>query len=401
MPHVVRIQSRICVGGPALHSILLSEGLSAQAGSRYETTLVGGALEPGEHGLEDEAERRGVRVHQLVAMRRAVHPARDAAALAELVRMLRRLKPDIVHTHTAKAGALGRTAARLAGVPVVVHTFHGHTFDAYFSSAATRAFVQVERGLARLTDRIIAISEAQRFDLVERYRVATARQVRVVPLGLDLDPFRRASSEPAAVRAELGLPLAAKLVVFAGRLVPIKRLDVLLEAFARVVKAEPAARLLIAGDGEPGFRRELERRAQALAPGRVDFLGLRRDLPRLFGAADVFALSSDNEGTPVAVIEALAAGLSVAASDVGGVSEILAPGTGRVVPRQDPDALARALLELLGRGGRISDAERDRVVQRFSHRRLIDDVTGLYDELLARGPARARARYSRPEEATC
>lgn len=401
MPHVVRIQSRICVGGPALHSILLSEGLSARSGSRYETTLVGGALEPGEHGLESLAEARGVKVHLLESMRRAVHPARDAAALAELVRLLRRLKPDIVHTHTAKAGALGRTAARLAGVPAVVHTFHGHTFDAYFSSAATRAFVQVERGLARVTDRVVAISEAQRFDLVNRYRVARAEQVRVVPLGLDLDAFRRVGSEAAAVRAELGLAQAAKLVVFAGRLVPIKRLDVLFQAFARVRAVEPRAELLVAGDGERGFRAQLEREAQALAPGHVHFLGLRRDLPRLFGAADVFALSSDNEGTPVAVIEALAAGLSVAATDVGGVAEILGPETGRVVPRQDPEALARALLELLARGGRIPDAERDRVAQRFSHRRLIEDVTRLYDELLTERPSRARAGFARSEGVPC
>lgn len=401
MPHVVRIQSRICVGGPALHSILLSQGLSPAAGSRYQTTLVGGALEPGEHGLEDLAAERGVQVHQLSSMQRAVHPGRDAVALAQLVRLLRRLKPDIVHTHTAKAGALGRTAARIAGVPVVVHTFHGHTFDAYFSSVATRAFVEVERGLAKLTHRIIAISEAQRFDLVHRYRVASAEQVRVVPLGLDLDVFRAVSPEPQAVRAELGLPAEAKLVVFAGRLVPIKRVDVLLEAFRRVLRQVPSAHLLIAGDGEARFRQELERTARDVSPQNIHFLGLRRDLPRLFGAADVFALSSDNEGTPVAALEALAAGLPVAATDVGGVAEILGSNPGRVVPRQDAEALARALIDLLQGGSRLSDQDRDQVVQSFSHRRLVSDVTELYDELLSRRPARSSLSFSRSEGVTC
>jgi glycosyltransferase involved in cell wall biosynthesis len=401
VPHVVRIQSRICVGGPALHSILLSEGLSLGAGSRYETTLVGGALEPGEHSLSEFALERGVQVHELSHMRRAVHPGRDAAALASLVRLLRRLKPDIVHTHTAKAGALGRTAARLAGVPTIVHTFHGHTFDGYFSSPATRAFVQVERGLSRFTDCVVAISEAQRFDLVERYRVAPAHRVRMVPLGLELDRFRACASDRDELRAELGLPSTAKLVVFAGRLVPIKRPDVLLSAFERVLKAMPEAHLLIAGDGEATYRRGLEQLAREVSGTHIHFLGLRRDLPRLFGASDVFALSSDNEGTPVAVIEALAAGLPVAATDVGGVSDILAPHTGRVVPGRDAQALALALIELLRSGRRLSDQDRDDVVRKFSHRRLIKDVTDIYDELMSGRGFRARVSLSRSEAVSC
>ncbi|MEQ9503884.1 MAG: glycosyltransferase family 4 protein [Deltaproteobacteria bacterium] len=381
MAHVVRIQSRICVGGPALHSILLSEGLSHRKGSRYDTTLIGGALEPGERGMEDFAESRGVQFETVPTMRRAVNPMLDAQAVVETARRLRRLKPTIVHTHTAKAGAVGRTAARLAGVPIVLHTFHGHVFEGYFSSKKAKAFVAAERALAKVSDRILAISKQQRDDLVHKYRIAPAHKVDVVPLGLDLDRFR-AGHPRGAFREELGLAGDTPLVVAVGRLVPIKRFDLLLEAFARVLQDVPNAHLAIAGDGDPNDRAALERQAAPFAD-RVHFLGWRRDLERMYADADVLALTSDNEGTPVTVIEALSAGLPVVATRVGGVEDVLSPQDGTLVAPGDVGAIAHAIQRELEAPRRLGDEARKSVTERFSHRRLVGDIEALYDDLMA------------------
>lgn len=399
MSRVVRIQSRICVGGPALHSILLSEGLSYRSGSRYETTLIGGALEPGERSMADFAEARGVRCESLPSMQRAVHPARDARAIYEVTRRLRALRPTIVHTHTAKAGAVGRPAARLAQVPVVLHTFHGHVFEGYFTSRKAKAFIAAERALARVSDRILAISKQQRDDLVEKYRIAPAHKVRVVPLGLDLDRFRTTSVDArGGLRQELGIDAATPLVVAVGRLVPIKRFDVLLDAFARVLPKRPDAHLAIAGDGAPEERAALELQAAPFAD-RVHFLGWRQDLEQLYVDADVLALTSDNEGTPVTVIEALSTGLPVVATKVGGVEDVVDDRSGTLVAPGDVEAIAAALEARLASPARLSERVRDDITARFSHRRLVSDIEGLYDDLVA---SKLGVRAPRVQEvATC
>ncbi|MEO1228220.1 MAG: glycosyltransferase [Myxococcota bacterium] len=375
---VVRIQSRICVGGPALHSILLSEGLSHRNGSRYDTILLGGALEPGEHSMEELADARGVEIRTVRSMRRPVRPSADAAAVAELVRVLREVKPHIVHTHTAKAGAVGRLAARLAGVPIVLHTFHGHVFDGYFSKRKTQVFLQVERGLARVTDRILAISDQQRRDLVDTYRIAPSSKVGVVPLGLDLRRFRevlpRAARGP--LRAEFGIPDGHQVVVTVGRMVPIKRFDLLIRSFTALSRQD--VHLVLVGEGES--RAELER--QADGHPRIHFTGLRRDLPEIYADADLMALSSDNEGTPVAVIEALASGLPVVATDVGGVRDIMRSGMGRIVPPGQTESLTAALQAGLAEARPLQAMLRDDVVRRYSHERLLSDIERLYDGLV-------------------
>lgn len=391
---VVRIQSRICVGGPALHSILLSEGLSGRKGSKYETTLLGGALEPGEASMEALARSKGVEVVTVPEMGRSVKPGSDFVAIAKVARLLRKIRPQIVHTHTAKAGAVGRVAARLAGVPLVVHTFHGHVFDGYFSPAKTRFFIETERALARLSDHILSISEQQRVDLTERYRIAPARKVGVVPLGLELERFRAVaprSPERGVLRRELGIPAEAPMVVTVGRLVPIKRFDLLIEAF-RALQAElPEARLVIVGEGECREALEFQARGQQ----HVYFTGLRRDLRDIYADADLMALSSDNEGTPVAVIEAVASGVPVVATDVGGVRDILtSQGMGLVTRPGQVRGLADALRLRLTHRRAPSSAERDKIVRRYSHQRLIDDIEALYDRLLSeRGGAAASSRF--------
>ncbi len=384
MINVVRIQSRICVGGPALNSILLSQGLSSPHHDRYQTHLLGGELEPGERSMSTFAEARGVKVNIIPHMHRPVSPKLDAQALRYLVGYLRKVRPTIVHTHTAKAGAIGRTAARLAGVPLVVHTFHGHVFDGYFSPKKAQAFIKVEQGLAKVTDQILAISEQQKEDLVFKYRIAPAEKVRVIPLGIELERFVEVDrAQKGSLRGELGIPEDAPLVATVGRLVPIKRFDLLIEAFQGVLKSLPDAHLVIAGDGE--LRAELEAQARPIRE-RVHFLGWRDDAQVIYQAADCFALTSDNEGTPVAVIEALTAGLPVVATRVGGVEDVLFPGAGQVVEPKDVSAIERAIEARLTNPEQLTQQQRSKVFRRYSHRRLIADMGALYDQLCEERP---------------
>jgi glycosyltransferase involved in cell wall biosynthesis len=386
MGRIVRVQSRICVGGPAHHTILLSEALSRARGSKYDTLLVGGGLEPGEVSLAPTAHERGVPLRIVDTMRRPVRPRQDAKALAEVTGLLRQERPTIVHTHTAKAGAIGRSAAIAQRVPIKVHTFHGHVFDGYFDPSVARRFLQVERALARFTDRILVLSSKQKDDIVERYRIAPERKVCVVPLGLQLDRFRRAR-RTHQFRREIGLT-DEPLVVSIGRFVPIKRLDRLVRAFRNVNARDSRAHLVFVGDGDAEVRSELERASAGL---NVHFVGYRNDTDAILADADVLALTSDNEGTPVAVIESLVAGTPVVATDVGGVREIVPPGAGAVVPKSDEERLAEALGAALTTPSRLSDDVRDDVLERYSHRRLIRDIEALYDELLDGHRARTRA----------
>lgn len=381
MTKVVRIQSRICGGGPAVHTILLSEGLSYRKGAHYDTVLLGGELEPGESSMEALARSRGVNIEVIPEMRRAVNPWADARAVMKATQRIRALQPDVVHTHTAKAGAVGRTAARLAGAPIVVHTFHGHIFDGYFHPAKVQAFLAAERALARWTDRILVLSERQRQDLVNRYRVVPEDKVEIVPLGLDLEPYLTLDGcERGAIRQALGISNDAPVVVAAGRFVPIKRFDLLIQAFLQVLTQVPNAHLWLAGDGTPEARQALERAARPAA-SRIHFLGWRKDLPQLFLDADVLALTSDNEGTPVAVIEALTAGLPVVATQVGGVEDIVTPDMGTLVQPGDVHGIATALMARLHTASRLPRALRRGVGARFSHHRLVADMTRLYDRL--------------------
>ncbi len=330
------------------------------------------------------ARQRGVDVQLLPQMRRPVRPIQDFRAVAHLVRRLRVIRPTVVHTHTAKAGAVGRLAAVMCQVPIVVHTFHGHIFDGYFSPRKTRAFIHAERLLASRTDVVLSLSRQQRHDLVEKYRIAPEDKVRVLPLGLELDRFLAVErGQRGALRAELGLGPETQLVLAVGRLVLIKRFDLLIEAFARVVARGVSAHLAIAGNGSPDERARLEAIARPIAD-KVHFLGWREDQDVLYRDADLVALTSDNEGTPVAVIEALASGVQVVATRVGGVEDIVSDATGTLVEPGRVESIAEALEIRLRAPKVVSDSDRRAVGAKFSHHRLIRDVTALYDELIAR-----------------
>jgi glycosyltransferase involved in cell wall biosynthesis len=333
------------------------------------------------------AQERGVEPTTLPAMARELRPGRDLRVLLALRRRFLDESPAIVHTHTAKAGALGRAAAAWARVPVRIHTFHGHVLGGdYFSSARTRLFLEVERRLARGSSRLIVLTRAQRREMVERLEIADESRFVVIPLGLELDRFRAvpAREARAGARAALGIGQDERVVGIVGRLVPVKNHELMLDAFARLARADgPSWRLLVVGGGD---EREGELRAHARRLGidaRVLWLGWRQDLERLYPAMDVAALSSHDEGTPVALLEALAAGVPVAARAVGGVAEVLEEGRlGELVEEADPRGMAAAIERAATRP--VADAVRDQVVERFSVRRLCADVAALYREELER-----------------
>lgn len=381
---VVRVITRLNVGGPAIHTVLLSAGLNPE---RFQTVLVTGHVADGEADMTYFAQAHGVNPVVIPELGRSIQPADDLVALWKLYRIIRHERPHVVHTHTAKAGALGRLAAVLACVPVVVHTYHGHVFSGYFGPMKARAFLAIERALARFTSRIVAISESQRHEIGGRYRVAPTQRVAVIPLGLDLSPFKAvpAVPPPDGLRSELGIGPSEIVIAIVGRLTAIKNHRLFLDAAARCLARGqgPSLRFLVVGGGE--LARDLCETARPLGD-RVLFLGWRENLVPVYSACDIVALTSDNEGTPVALIEALAAGRAVVATDVGGVAEVLEGGRyGVLVPPRDPEAFAEAVLSLATNPdlrARLTLDARPSALGRFSTSALVGTVERLYSGLL-------------------
>ncbi len=378
---IARVIARLNVGGPAQQAILLTAGLDR---TRFLTTLITGVVGREEGDLSSAARARGVEPLVIPELGRAIHPTRDLVALAKLVRAFRRSRPDLVHTHTAKAGTLGRVAARLAGVPASVHTFHGHVLEGYFSRGATQLFLQIERALARNTDRIIAVSPRLRQDILAM-GLGRPEQVVVIPLGLELQRFLRTPPAPAGLRTALHIPPGTPLLGIVGRLVTIKDHPTLFRALTLLEAGSRAPHLIVVGDGER--REELRRLAHDLClASRIHFLGWRSDLEAILAELDVVICSSRNEGTPVALIEAMAAGVPVVSTDVGGVGDLVVHAeTGWLVPPGDPAVLARAIRVLLmdpALRTRLAMAARPAALNKYDIPGLIHRVEALYATLV-------------------
>jgi glycosyltransferase involved in cell wall biosynthesis len=377
---VMNVIARLNVGGPAIHVSLITQHLNAPIDPRYESLLVAGAVGQNEGDMSYYAAERGVTPVIIPSLGRELHPLRDLATLVRLVRLMRRQRPDIVNTHTAKAGFVGRVAARLAGVPVVVHTFHGHVFHGYFSPLKTSLFIVLEKLAARLADRIIVLTDGQRGELADMYRIAPREKFVVMPLGLELDALLVRPRKTGDMRRAWDIPPDAPLITIVGRLVPVKNHALFLRA-ARLVRDKlPGARFLVVGDGE--LRAALEAQAAALGLGdAVRFTGWQRDVAAFYADSDALVISSVNEGTPLTVIEALACGTPVVATAVGGLPDLLMNGDlGALVPSEDADALAAAVLRTLDSP---PESDRLRVAARthFSIDRLARDLDTLYTSL--------------------
>jgi len=380
---ITRIVARLNVGGPAVHIVNLMAGLDPD---RFDNQLIVGRPGPDEGDMGYLAAQKGIVPLVIPELGRELSPLWDLQIILKLVRVLRRQQPHIVETHTAKAGAVGRLAARLAGVPVVIHVFHGHVFHSYFGPLKTRLFINVERALARLTDRIITISPAQRRDIVDVYRIAPPERVLTIPLGLDLNAFQAAKQAARGrFRASLGIPGDRALVGFVGRLTPVKNPSLFVEVALRVVQQCPGTCFVFVGDGE--LRSTLGRQVDALGLAQhVLFAGWQVDMPAVYADLDMLALTSLNEGTPVTVIEALAAGTPVVASAVGGVPDVVInQETGMLVPSGDLEAVVQAIIHLLRdpmRAQTLACAGQQHVLERFDLARLTDDMESLYVALL-------------------
>ena len=380
---ILRVIARLNMGGPALHVSYLTRGLDERG---YSTTLVAGDLARGEDSMSFVADELGIDVLDVPELRREISPVSDPAAIRRLVREIQRVRPHILHTHTAKAGAVGRTAALLAGAarpPVIVHTYHGHVLRGYFGPVATRFFRETERALARHTTRLIAVGPEVRDDLVA-LGVAPAEQFVVIRLGIDLE-HRVRSDRGAELRRLFGIPEERFVVGWIGRMTTIKRVPDILLAFRDLVDRDVDAVLCLVGDGPD--RLAAERLAFELGIARhVLSVGYQEDVAPYYAFFDAFVLPSANEGTPVVAIEALAAGRPVVATRVGGVPDVVSEGVdGFLVAVGDVDGLADALERLArdpGLRARMGAAGPPRVVPRYRVERLVDDVDALYRALL-------------------
>jgi glycosyltransferase involved in cell wall biosynthesis len=377
---ILRIIARLNVGGPAIHVALLTEKLGQP---HYESTLVCGTIDPGEGDMQYYAEQHGVQPIIIPELGRSLNPVRDLVTLWKVYQLIRELKPDVVHTHTAKAGFVGRIAARLAGVPVIVHTFHGHFFQGYFNWLTTRFFIFLERMTARMSDTVITLTEGLRRELADVYRIARKSRITVLPLGLDLEVFAQTPRKSGAFRQAWNIPADVPLIGIVGRLAVVKNHALFLEAAARVRAQLPQARFAIIGDGET--RPQVEAQVDALGlRDVVTITGWQRDLAPIYGDLDLLVISSIAEGTPVTVIEALAAGCPVVATKVGGLPDLLDHGQlGKLVPSQDADALAQAIVET---NNAPPDGLRAQalMLDRYGIDRLVRDLDSLYRGMLAK-----------------
>ncbi len=377
---VVRIIARLNVGGPAIHVTLLTEKLGAP---NYQSTLICGNIGADEGDMIYYAEAHGVQPLIVPELGRSLHPIRDLVTIWILYRLLRRIKPDVVHTHTAKAGFVGRIAAKLAGVPVIVHTFHGHVFRGYFSPMMTRIFLLIERVTARMSDTVITLTEGLKRELADEYHVTRADHITVLPLGLDLAPFAARERKNGAFRRAYHIPDDSPLIGIVGRLVPVKNHDLFLRAAARVKQQLPNAHFVIVGDGE--LRNTLEEQVDQLGlRDAVIFTGWLRDVAPVYADLDALVISSINEGTPVSVIEALSALCPVVATAVGGLPDLLDQGAlGTLVPSNDEAALTDAIMQILANPPDGTAAQAP-MLDRYGVDRLVADLDQLYRGLLAK-----------------
>lgn len=375
--HVITRLSRGGAMENTLHTVRLAHP------ERYEAGLITGTVGKNEIAMEDQAAKAGVSLIRIPELVRHPAPWNDWRAYRALVRLFREKRYHIVHTHTSKAGFLGRMAAAKAGVPIVVHTPHGHIFDGYFPKPVTWFYTQLERLAARHTDRFIALTHRGIAEHVQQ-RIGRPDQWLAIFSGIDITPFDQAHELRSPARKALGIQPSDILIGAVGRLEPVKGFTYFVEAAHAVAYAEPRARFLVAGDGS--LTKELQQQALPLGD-RIRFLGLRDDVPALMAAMDIFVLPSVNEGMGRVVLEAGAAGVPVVAARVGGVPDVVADGvTGLLTPPRDAAALARAIVELARdpkRRAAMGAAGRDFVVPAYSIETMVKEIEALYERLVS------------------
>lgn len=388
MPKVLRIINRLNLGGPSFNAAYLSKYLQPE----FETLLVSGMKDDSEESSEYIVKNLGLHPVYLPEMYRELNPFKDYKSYYKLRKIIDEFQPDIVHTHAAKAGAVGRLAAIHSGVPVIVHTFHGHVFHSYFNAAKTRLFLEIERYLAKRSTRIIAISESQKHELCNTYNIAPSEKCEIVPLGFDLEKFNTNKDEKRKLfRSRYNIGTDDIAIGITGRLVPVKNHYLFLNSIQNVTQhTNKKIRAFVIGDGEE--RDKLEQHADAIGLSRkgpnptLTFTSWIKDIDVSNAGMDIIALTSNNEGTPVSLIEAQASGKPIVATNVGGVANIVIDnGTALLSPRGEQAAFNQNLLRLVedtNLRNKLSGTSTQYVLGQFSYQRLCRDMAALYNRLL-------------------
>ena len=393
MPRVLRIINRLNLGGPTFNAALLTKYLAPE----YETLLVAGTKMDSEESSEFICEQLGINYIQLPEMSREINFSKDRAAYQKIKKLIADFKPDIVHTHAAKAGTLGRLAAHNMKVPVIVHTFHGHVFHSYFNPIKTRVFLGIERYLAKRSSAIIAISDFQKEELANQFKLCAPEKIKVVPLGFDLSRFWENMEEKRkSFRSQYFLEDDEVAVGIIGRLVPVKNHDMFLKVMHNIRgRTTKKVRAFIIGDGEDLQSLFLKCKELNLnftyfpeqqVKSTLTFTSWMKDVERAMAGLDIIALTSLNEGTPVSLIEAQAAQKPIVSTNVGGIENVVIRNeTAFLSESNDILGFSDHLLKLVE-----SEEERKKMVQlsrqnvenKFHYTRLVSDIKSLYGQLL-------------------
>jgi glycosyltransferase involved in cell wall biosynthesis len=384
MINVTRIMNRMVVGGPVHNVIYLTKFLNQP----FQTKLLAGTKEPGEEEATELINQYQVAIDYISKMERSISPIKDIIAIIEIRNILHQYPTHIIHTHASKPGFLGRIAAILAGVPIIVHTFHGHVFHSYFGKWKTRLFIAIERLLARRTTRIIAVSEKQKHELAEVFKICPAEKIKVVHLGFDLEKFRTSpSAKRQTFRNEFNISDDEIVIGIIGRIIPIKNHQMFVDAIAQVQQqTTKKVRGVIVGDG--GCLGDIKKQAQSLelSNNQLIFTSWRSDIDYVMAGFDIVALTSLNEGTPVTLIEAQAANKPIVSVRVGGIEDIVEEGiTALLSPVNDTPAFIINLLKLIEDDKlrfQMGDYDADFIFQKFGYQRLVSDIEDIYYELL-------------------
>lgn len=391
MYRILRIHNRMIIGGPSHNVTLLSAFLSPE----FETKLLVGRKDATEKDATYIANQLGLSPIEIKEMRRSVMPFSDIIAYFRIKKIIREFKPDIVHTHASKSGAIGRLAARSCKVPLVVHTFHGHVFHSYFNTFISSLVVRMERFLARKTDAIIAISESQKHELVSVYKIAPAEKIHTIPLGFNLDKFSKDRYNKRIIfRNKYGFGADDILIGIIGRIVAIKNHDMFLEVAAKVKAACPGKKIRFSVIGDGDMRSQVEKKSGELGlsysyfithPGEdTDVLvtSWETEIDQALAGLDIILLTSNNEGTPVSLIEAQSAEKPVVSTDVGGVEDIVTHGvSGFITPVNDVEGFAGHVVELINNEPlrkSMGEAGHSNVIRKYSRQRLVHDMKELY-----------------------
>lgn len=393
MPKVLRIINRFNLGGPTYNAAYLSKYLAPE----FETMLVGGAKDESEGTSEYMAHNLGLEPIIIPEMHRSLNLFSDYKAYQKIKKIITDFKPDIVHTHASKAGALGRMAAYNLHVPVIIHTFHGHVFDAYFSKFSSTFYKNIERFLAKKSTQIIAISEIQKYDLAHKYSICSEDKIEVIPLGFDLQKFQDNIVEKRKLfRDQYKIENNEIAIAIIGRLVPIKNHDLFLNAIKYISsRTNKKLRVFIVGDGES--MQSIQAKAKELKLSftekieesninLITFTSWIKDVDRVIAGIDIVALTSLNEGTPVSLIEAQAGNKPIVTSNVGGIENVVIPGrTALLCENNDLTGFAENLLKVIEDNNLRKDLSIEgwtHVKEKFHFTRLVEDTKNLYYRLL-------------------